>query len=58
MDSVADRSARQPAPAGTVEAAVIAADDSPAWVVDVASGRVVRRPITPREPAGGSTALN
>jgi hypothetical protein len=59
MDSVADRSTRQPAPAGVVEAAEAAADDAPAWVVDVASGRVIRRSLTSRDPiAGRSTGLN
>lgn len=57
MDSVADRSTGQPAAAGVVGATVKAVDDSLAWVVDIATGRVVRRPISTSEPAAGRPAV-
>ncbi|MGH2609380.1 MAG: hypothetical protein ACRDHF_09865 [Tepidiformaceae bacterium] len=57
MDSVADRSTGQPVAAGAVEATVGAGDDSASWVVDVASGRVVRRSSSAKEPPAGAARI-
>jgi hypothetical protein len=59
MDSIADRATGEPARVAAVAVAVNAVDEASAWVVDVASGRVVRRPLNPREAASNqSTGLS
>ena len=57
MDSVVDRSPGDSLRTGIVEATVNVPEDGSAWVVDVASGRVIRRPITPREPTANQPAV-
>jgi hypothetical protein len=56
MDSVVDRSPGDTVRTGIVRAAANVPEDGSAWVVDVASGRVVRRPINPRDPATGQSS--
>ena len=51
MDSVVDRSPSDAVRTRIVQTAANVLEDGSAWVVDVASGRVIRRPINPSDPA-------